>query len=363
MPRHLSFWLLIALLTLIGFLFFHVVKPFIATLFIAAVLTVLFSPLHQWLTRRFAGHDRIAALVTTLLVMLLVLLPICFTLIMAGTQVMTVGNDAVRWLDVDSPKSFDETIGKIERSRIGAAVDDLYNRLSAGQQEQIKESASNLLHDVTSEVYEKTTGILSDLFSFALSLCIIALGLYYFLADRDLFVGELHRFMPLKNNEQQKLTNRFQVVCRGVVLGSVVAGAVQATLAGIGFAVLGVPNVWVLIVLSMFCSFIPFVGSAVVWLSVAAWLLIEGRYGGGIALAVYGGAIISSSDNLVRAYVIGNRARLHPLIALVTVLGALKLMGLWGIFLGPMVAACFHALLNIMRDRALNEAPNEPVTT
>ncbi|WP_145217322.1 AI-2E family transporter [Planctomycetes bacterium TBK1r] len=52
---------------------------------------------------------------------------------------------------------------------------------------------------------------------------------------------------------------------------------------------------------------------------------------------------------------IGNQAKLHPLVALVTVLGALKLMGLWGIFVGPMVAAFFYALLNITRDRVANQ--------
>ena len=68
-------------------------------------------------------------------------------------------------------------------------------------------------------------------------------------------------------------------------------------------------------------------------------------------VAIYGTTIIATSDNLVRAHLIGNQARLHPLVSLVTVLGALKLTGLWGIFVGPMVAAFFFALLNIAHER------------
>ncbi|QDV45573.1 putative inner membrane protein [Stieleria neptunia] len=355
MPRHLSFWLLIGTVALSGLLFFHVIKPFLVAIFVALVLTVLFAPLHRWLTDRLAGHIRIAAGATTLLVVVAVLLPIGVTLLMAGTQVMQIGTDVAERFDAPSNNGIDQTVEIIEETRIGSAIEQLDNHLPRGHREQLRRAASRITDGVAAELYNKTRGLLSDFFTFAVSLAIMMLALYYFLADRDVFLRELHRMMPLKNQEERRLTDRFQSVCRGVVLGTVVAGVVQATLSGVAFAVLGVPNVWLLIVLTMFSSFVPVLGSAAVWGCVAAWLLFDGHYASGIGLAVYGAAIVSSSDNLVRAYVIGNQAKLHPFVALVTVLGALKLMGLWGIFVGPMVAAFFYALLNITRDRVAQQ--------
>ncbi|QDV69564.1 putative inner membrane protein [Rosistilla carotiformis] len=351
MPRHFSFWLLIGLIGLFGLLFFHVIKPFVLALFVAIVLTVLFAPMHESLTRGLSGHNRIAAALTTALVLVVVLLPICVTLIMAGNQVTQLGRDAVGWFDGQSEEALDETIEKLEKSKLGSALNQAYRQLDPPQRDRIKESISGIADGATVELYDKTRGLISNLVTFGVSLCIMALALYYFLADRELFTHELHRMMPLETEEEKRLSEQFHCVCRGVVMGTVVAGVVQAALAGLAFAILGVPNVWVLMVLTMFCSFIPFIGSAAVWGSVAAWLLFEGDYGRGIGLAAYGAAIVSTSDNLVRAYVIGNQAKLHPLVALVTVLGALKLMGLWGIFVGPMLAAVLYALLNIARDR------------
>lgn len=94
---------------------------------------------------------------------------------------------------------------------------------------------------------------------------------------------------------------------------------------------------------------------AAIWGSVALWLLVEGRYAAAIGLVAYGSAVISTSDNLVRAHVIGHQASLHPLVSLITVLGAVKLMGLWGVFVGPMVAAFFFALLTIVHERYIQQ--------
>ncbi|QEG43162.1 AI-2E family transporter [Roseimaritima ulvae] len=352
MPRHFSFWLLVGFVAAIGFLFFHIIKPFIVAIFIAIVLAVLFTPVHRWVADRLAGHDRIAAGITTALVMLLILLPIGTTLLMAGTQIMQVSENVAAWFNGQSTDGIEITIDKIERTKFGATVSELYADLPNGQQEQVRQTVAKVGDGVTADLYAKTRGLLTDVFTFALSLSIMTLGLYYFLADRDLFTREIHRLLPFHDEEEERLTEKFQSVCQGVVLGTIVAGVVQATLSGIAFGVLGVPNVWVLIVLTMFCSFIPFVGAAAVWAPVSLWLFAEGRYAAGIGLLTYGAAVVSTSDNLVRAYVIGNQAKLHPLVALISVLGALKLMGLWGIFVGPMVAAFLYALLNITKERA-----------
>src|SRR5205823_3324144 len=47
------------------------------------------------------------------------------------------------------------------------------------------------------------------------------------------------------------------------------------------------------------------------------------------------------------AYVLHTNVKLHPLLAFVSVLGGIQVMGLWGIFIGPIVASCLHALVKI----------------
>jgi predicted PurR-regulated permease PerM len=191
-----------------------------------------------------------------------------------------------------------------------------------------------------------------------IGLVVMIVALYYFLADGDSLLAEAKRLIPMEEADEDELLAQFEQVCRGVVMGTVVAALIQGAVASIGFAIIGIEKIWLLAVFTMFSSFIPFLGAAAVWVAVTIGLFVEQRYGAAIFLAIYGTIVISGSDNLIRAYIIHDRAQMHPLVALVTVLGALQLVGLWGIFIGPISAAFFYALLNILRRRLL-EASNE----
>ena len=191
-----------------------------------------------------------------------------------------------------------------------------------------------------------------------IGLVVMALALYYLFADGHKLAEEAQRLSPLEDEEGLTLYSQFENICRGVVLSSVVAAVVQGILAGIGFAIVGVQRIWLLAIVTMFSSLIPFLGAAAVWICVVVVLLFEQRFWTAMFLGIYGTFVVSASDNLIKAYVIGDRARMHPFIVLVTVLGALQLVGLWGIFVGPMTAAFFYALLNILRSRLLDNGDN-----
>ena len=212
---------------------------------------------------------------------------------------------------------------------------------------------------MTKTIYDRTSALASDVISFLISAVVMVLALYYFLADGDSLIAEARRLSPLESEDERTLFEQFEQVCRGVVLGTVVSALIQGILAGIGFAIIGVGRVWLLTVLTMLFSFIPFLGAAAVWICVTIGLMFEQRFGAALFLAAYGTVVVSTSDNFVRAYMIHGRAQMHPLIALVTVLGALQLVGLWGIFVGPISAAFFYALLNIFHQRLLEAEKEE----
>jgi len=346
-----SLWLLAGLLLIVGLLFYRTIEPLMMAIFIAIILAVLFDPLHLRLAAWLGGRVRTSAILTTIAALLLVLIPVSLTLLMAGSQVMQFGKDTVGWLDKQPTKKLEASVAEMGQTRMGALIQRLHDKLPVPQQEQLRSSTAKLAESITTGLYDRTQRFLSNIVTGAIGFAIVTLSLYYFLADRELFLRELHRLLPLEIREEKLLTEKFQVVCRAVVLGTVAAGVVQAALAGIAFAVIGVPQFWLLIVLTMFCSFIPFLGSTVVWLPVAAVLLVNGQTIPGIGLILYGALVIGSADNLVRAFVIGDQAKLHPLVALVTALGALNAFGLWGIFIGPMVAAFLYALINLIRER------------
>lgn len=341
----------------VGVLFFRVIEPFIVPLFIAVVLAVLFEPMYERLAHWLGGKRRIAAAIATLCVVLLLVVPVGGVLLMASNQLAAAAQHAVSWFERFDRGDLEGTLQEMDGHPLGRRLDQLYQRLPVGQQKQLRQATANVSDGVASEIYDKTRGMLGNLFDAVVGFAIMGLGLFYFLVDKRSFLNELHRLLPLERGEERQLFQQFQRVCRGVVLGTVVAGLAQAALAGVAFAVLGIEQLWLLVVLTMFCSFIPFVGSVTVWAPVAVTLFMADRTTEAIGLTIFGALVISTVDNLIRAYVIGGEAQLHPLIALVSVLGALKLIGLWGIFIGPMIAAFFYALTQILRNRLAHARP------
>lgn len=352
-----SLLILLGTVVAIGVLFFHVVRPFIFPLLFAGILAVLFRPLFMWVRRRCGGRRRMAAALVTVAVIAMVLLPLGGFLTLAGAQLLQAGQQFVSTIDL--PKNTAEAKALVDpekRPRIAAAIQWLEGHMSEDAVKRARELASSALLGATKTLYERTSSLAGDVITFVIGMVVMVLALYYLLADGDKLAAEARRLSPLEPADEDALLDQFERVCRGVVLGTVVSALVQGALSAVGFVILGVGRIWLLAVLTMFFSFIPFLGAAAVWIFVTAGLLLQQRFGAAAFLAIYGTIVISGSDNLIKAYMIHGRTQMHPLIALVTVLGALQLVGLWGIFVGPITAAFFYALLNILH-RRLYESP------
>lgn len=349
-------WSLIALIGIVllaGLLFYRVIHPFILPLLLAAVLAILFRPIHLWLTARCCGgHDRIAAGLTTIGVVTTLVVPLTATMLLAGAELVAAGQDVIRTaerqFDTDRPP---EWLDDERFPRLARWVDFARTQLTGESGQRLGGFFRESLAGLTSNLYRRTRTLIGDAIQFFIAVAVIVLGLYYLLADGENLLREARRLSPLGDADSRILFENFDNVCRGVILGSVVAALVQGLLAGIGFVIVGIERFWLLALATVFFSMIPFLGAAAVWICVAIGLLVQQRYAAAAFLTLYGAIIVSGSDNLIRAYIIGDRLQMHPFIMFVTVLGALQFVGLWGILIGPLIAAFLYALVNMLHQR------------
>ncbi|QGJ70026.1 Hypothetical protein PBC10988_17150 [Planctomycetales bacterium 10988] len=238
-------------------------------------------------------------------------------------------------------------------------------RVTEEQKAELTKAVMQGAQGLTKDLYSRTKGFVADAVGAIVGFVIFILSLHYFFADGESILKTFQEFSPLESEEEILLFTRFERICRGVILATLVAGLVQGILAGIGFAIVGMDQVVLLAIATMLFSFIPFLGATSVWLPVVIYLFLQERYGAGTFLLIYGGGVVSTIDNVIKPYVIHGHSNIHPLVALITVLGALQWIGLWGIFLGPIVAAFFYALLQIFynklqEDQAEAEAKENP---
>jgi hypothetical protein len=194
------------------------------------------------------------------------------------------------------------------------------------------------------------TAIGRALLALIFGLVVMTIALYYFLADGPEMIESLMHLSPLDRRHVSQLLAEFDKVSRAVVLATLLSAVAQGILGGIGYWLAGFESVFLLTVLTLVLAMIPFVGAAAVWAPCCLWLFfVDGRTAAAVILAVYGVAIISAVDNLIKPYVLHGQSNLHPLLALLSVLGGVQALGPIGIFVGPMAVAFLQALLHMLQ--------------
>ncbi|MCA9120700.1 MAG: AI-2E family transporter [Planctomycetaceae bacterium] len=198
-----------------------------------------------------------------------------------------------------------------------------------------------------------------------LTLVVTILAFYFFLADGPRMVQTVMRLSPLDDQHERQLVNEFDRISRAVVLATLLSAVAQGLLAGVAFWLISLSVeefnfVFSLTLLTMVLALIPFVGAASVWVPVSLWLFFHSPASGGephrlaaILLAVYGAGVISMADNVIKPLVLHGQSNLHPLLALLSVLGGVHALGPIGILVGPMVVVFLQTLLNILHSELM----------
>ena len=200
--------------------------------------------------------------------------------------------------------------------------------------------------------YGGRAGIIAGRTVFGIMIFIVTM--YFLFADGPRIATQLMALSPLEERYVEKLLEEFSRVSRAVVAGSVAAALTQGMLAGVGFRVAGLEPIFLLTAITALTAMIPFVGAAMVWLPASLWLIfIDDRPTAGITLLIYGAGVISTIDNVIKPWVLHDRSAMHPLAALIGVLGGVQALGPTGVFVGPMVIAFLQTLLVLLHRELL----------
>lgn len=185
---------------------------------------------------------------------------------------------------------------------------------------------------------------------FLINSSILLVSLYFFLYDGPGMVRTLMELSPLDDRYELELLAQFDRISRAIVLATVLSAILQGLVAGIGYYFAGMPSLILLTALTATCALVPFVGPAIVWVPVCLYLAIyeENLIAAGL-LAVWGMLVVGTVDNLVKVFVLHGQNQLHPLLALLSVLGGIQSLGPIGILVGPMVVVLLQTLLGILR--------------
>ena len=333
-------FLLVVVLVTVAFAW--TIGGFLMPVFWAVVLAVLFTPLFGWFERRLRGHSTIAALLTLLTVLSLVVAP----LVLLGALVT---QEAVGVYDQVSS-------GEVDLTEPIATVERLVPRLVLRAEElgvdfdQVRENVASSALAISRGVASGLLGFGQQALQFTLLLAVSLYVLFFFVRDGQSLQDLLVRALPLGDPRERRLITKFAAVTRATVKGTFVIAAIQGAIGGIAFAFLGLgsPVLWG--VLMAVFSLLPAVGGALVWVPAVVYLLISGAWGKALILAGVGAGIMGTVDNALRPVLVGRDAGMPDYMILLSTLGGLGTFGFSGLVVGPIVAGLFLTVWEIFTE-------------
>ncbi|ALS99296.1 AI-2E family transporter [Lacimicrobium alkaliphilum] len=328
--EHRSFLLLLLLIT--G-LFAYLLKPFFGALFWSCVIAIMFYPLHHYLTERWGGRRNLAALTTLVICAIMVIVPTLFvaaSFFQEGAKIYQKLQDG----DLD-PGAYVEQL-----KTAFPAVQDFLGRFGIDL-ENFKSLLADSAVSSSRWIAENAVQLGQGTMTLFLNIGLLLYVTFFFLRDGPKLVMLLVRALPMGDEREHQLFDKFSEVTRATVKGNLVVAIVQGTLGGIIFWILDIPGPILWGVVMTVLSLIPVVGAGLIWAPVAIYLFAIGEWVDGAILTAFGAVVIGLVDNILRPILVGRDTKLPDYVVLLSTLGGFSLFGINGFVIGPLIAALF----------------------
>jgi len=345
MKREHIFFIFILFLTFLSiYLLYTILSPFLSSIIWAILLAMIFYPLFKKLQRLLKKKEFLSALIMTLLVLIIIVLPFTLLMISLASEVVDVYHRVEEMIKTGQLQAYLERMKGLPILKWILAKLGQYIDLS--QTDPLPLLLKNL-KQISTFIFNQSTTLLKGFSTFIAGFFFTLLSLYYLFKDGSRFFEGLKEIIPLPSKERDLLIQRFKDMTYATLYGGILIALIQGLLGGLSFWILGLPSPIFWGTAMALLSFIPIGGTALIWAPAALLLLIGGAILKGFILLGVGVFVISTVDNLLRPFFISARTNIHPLILFFAVLGGIHAFGLIGLVAGPLIVTLFLTLIEI----------------
>lgn len=317
-------------LSLVGLVVGLMWWPFWQVLALAGIVAVLFLPIYEKINLELKSPN-LAASLSVVLILLIIVLPLWL-----------IGQLLFNEL-VDLYEKF--RLGNLSFSQVAA-----YKNFSPDTQALLNTMGSDmsaLLSKFTSSAYAFVQQMLSNLVTFFMSLFILSFTVFFFLRDSKKIKEIFIELFPLPTNYEHELVTKVESAISGVLKGTFLIALLQGVVGVIGFLIFGLPQPLLWAAATVIASMVPTVGTALVLIPAVIYLFLTGHAPQAIGMIIWGSVVVGLVDNFASPRLIGKNLKIHPVLALLSILGGLKLFGFLGFLFGPIIMSVLVALVEI----------------
>lgn len=331
-------FVVVLLVVFISAIFLSMIRSFLMAIFLAGIFSALARPLYLRLARLLNGRRSLASVLTLLLITVVVLLPLAVLTGVVTGEALKVSQSVMPWVrtQIEQPGAFSDFLASIP----------YYDRI-APHSGLILRKAGEMVGHISQFLINNLSSVTMGAVSFLFMLFTWLYTMYFFLIDGEKLLEKILYYLPLQDHDEQQMLERFTSVTRATLKGTAVIGILQGGLAGVAFAVVGIPSATFWGVIMVVLSIIPSIGTAVIWFPAAVFLGIGGAMGKAVGLFLFCAVVVGSVDNLLRPVLVGKDTQMHELMIFFGTLGGIFMFGMVGVIIGPIIAALFVTIWEI----------------
>ncbi len=330
----------IALLLILGLLTYQILKPFLTPIAWAIVLSIIFYPVYAF-TLKYTRWKSVAALLTLTIILVVILGPFSYLTYLLVSEL----KDLTGYLEADKIEALESLL---QHPSIKAITDKILSVLNLTEDE-LNQTIIDNISKLGKEMVGRITKGATNVVTISLDFIFMVFSIFFFLRDGPEFLSKTRDYMPFSEIQKDRLVKQVRDIIISTIYGGVAVSIIQGTIAGLAFFFLGIstPVVWGLA--TSIASFVPLLGAAAIWVPATGYLFLTGAALKGFILAIIGLFGISLIDNILKPIIIGGRTKMPILVIFFSVLGGIKLLGLIGLIMGPLVIALFISVIEIFR--------------
>lgn len=341
---YIRIFLLVPFLAVL-YLVYQIFRPFLEPIALAIVLATLCHPFFTWIRRRMGNRNSLAALTTCILIVLVVVVPFTLLVVALAQEVTAVYAAFERHL---AAGTFDELARLESNPTIRSLLDWVEQYVDLSQVDLIGAAGASL-RQVSVFVLRNSTVLVGGVIEVIGKFLLILVVMFFLFRDGARFIRAFSSLTPLSSEYEAAITQKFREVTRAVVLGSLVTAFAQGVAGGLVFWLLGIPNTIFWAAAMALFSLVPVVGTAVVWLPWAAFLLLTGSVVKGVILIAAAVLFIGMIDNVVRPLFIEGQSGMHTLLVFFSLMGGVAYFGMVGLIFGPILVSLCLTFIELFR--------------
>jgi len=327
---------------------FLIIRPFLSPIFLAVMLAIVFYPVHGRIQARIRRANA-AAMLSTVIVILAFVVPA----VGLGT---IIGRETSTLYQLLSERSTEEGGWNPYVMHAMERIADWAGQYIDLSQLDFRGALLRWLAQVSRYLLSWGTHIVGDLLSFVATAVIAFFTLFFLLREGGSIKENVAAVLPLSRAQVDRLFTGVSNSIVANVYGVLAVAAAQGVLATLAFWVLGLhsPVLWGMV--TALFSLVPIVGSAAVWAPAVIILAVSGHWVKALILLGWGAGVVAQVDNVVRPYVISQRANLSTLAVFFALLGGVRAFGVMGLFIGPVALSFTLVILQMLRETILDQS-------